>query len=307
MTTEKNNKTLNLDNYKNVTAQVEIVTPAMAQKWINDGVEHNRDIRKGVVRRYVTDIKNGEWEMNGEPFIVNNKGLLNNGFHRSYAIVATNTPIVSVVVRGVEPNTYKSMDGGTNRTPADVLRAFGVLSHHKEKAGTISKYLGLINNKFICSAEGDTNLTASGKIGSRNMKVLETYKNNQELFDEIVDFALNIKKKRKNLMSKIKLTLGDIAGIVAYLHTEKGYSIEQVESFFNELFEMNDVEKKQNPYIMDFRKIMKDNYDAINKFPPKIRQAYLAKTWNLYVEKMVSKSKKLTLTKEEEKSGVKFM
>lgn len=304
---KQNTKTMNLDNYKNVTAQVEVITPTMAQKWIDEGVKFNRNIRKGTVRRYATDIKNGKWEMNGEPFIVNNKGLLNNGFHRSYAIVETNTPIVSVIVRGVEPNTYKSMDGGTNRNPADVLRAFGVLSYPVEKAGTISKYLSLINGKFVCSADGDTNLTASGKIGSRNMRVLETYNNNQELFDEIVDFALNIKKHRQNLMSKVKLTLGDIASIIAYLHTEKGYPTEQSESFFNELFEMDDSENKQNPYIADFRKIMKDNYDAVNKFLPKTRQSYLAKAWNLYVGKMASKSKKLTLTKEEEKNGVKFM
>lgn len=300
-------KEINLDNYKNVTAQVEVVTPAMAQKWLDEGLKHNRQIRKGTVRRYATDIKNDKWMMNGEPFIVNSKGLLNNGFHRSMAVVETNTPIVSVVVRGVEPESYKSMDGGTNRTPADVLRAFGVLSHPNEKAGTISKYLGLINNKFICSAEGDTNLTASGKIGSRNMKVLETYNDNQELFDEVVDFALNIKKQpqSRNLMTKIKLTLGDIAGITAYLHTEKGYELEKIENFFNEMFE-TEGSKSTNPYINDFRKIMIGNYNAINKFLPKIRQAYLAKAWNLYAGKMTSKSKKLTLTPIEEKEGVKF-
>lgn len=289
----------------NVTASVETITPAMAAILLQT-VGLNRKIRRGTVVRYIKDMKAGKWILNGETIIISSDGILLNGYHRCTAVLESGVSIEVVVVRGVDKDAYKSMDSGTNRTPADTLKAYGVTSYASEKANAVSSYLALINGKYICSAKGDTNLTASGMVGSRNMLVLDTYNENQELFDNVVKFTKNIKDQRKNLWSKIGLTPGDVSAITAKLHKDNGHSIEKTKNFFNELYQMDNTVTNVNPYITDLRKIMVNDYDSVNKFPPRVRQAYVAKTWKLYTGQIKSKSKKVTLTDEEIKNGVAF-
>lgn len=297
---------LNLNHYKDVTSDKEVITPEMAKKWLEEGLSENRVLRNGTINRYIKDLQNDRWFLNGESFIVGKSGKLLNGYHRCSAIVATGISIVSIVVRGVDDDTYKSMDGGTNRNPADILKAYGVVSYTKEKAGAVSKYLSfLCGKKCIVSALGDTNLTASGKVGNRNMQVLDTYTENQELFDNAIEFALNIKKLNKNSFSMLQLTTGDISALIVYLHNTLGYSVDRANEFFNELYEMNG--KSDKLFMNDFCKFMADDYKAINKMRPKTRQSFLAKAWNMYNGKIISNNNKLMLTKEEEKQGVAFM
>lgn len=297
---------LNLELYKDVTSDKEAITPEIAQKWLEEGLSENRDIRNGTVKRYIKDLQNNRWFLNGETFVVGKSGKLLNGYHRCSAIVASGISIVSIVVRGVDDDTYKTMDGGTNRNPADILKAYGVLSYTREKAGSVSKYLSfLCGKRCIISAVGDTNLTASGKIGNRNMQVLDTYTENQEIFDDAIMFALNIKKANKNSFSMMRLTPGDISALIVYLHKNMGYPVEKVKEFFNELYEMDG--KSDKLFMNDFCNIMRDDFKNINKMLPKTRQSFLAKAWNMYNGKILSKNNMLMLTREEEKQGVSFM
>lgn len=105
------------------TEQV-MLTPALAQVLI-DHNEGNRPIRIAKLSQYVDDITNNRWEFNGETIIISREGLMNNGQHRSLAVLETGIAIPVLFVFGVERQTRKTVDTGANRGPHDQLSADG--------------------------------------------------------------------------------------------------------------------------------------------------------------------------------------
>ena len=289
------------ESMQGVTSKVMMVTPSMAKQWLSSNND-NRQINNGTVNRYYNDLVQGRWILNGEPIIIDRNKILRNGQHRMMAVIKAGVPIPTVVVEGVDPAAFKSMDTGHLRTPADVLRIDNV-PNSRVVAGIISKYLALKFNKWALSESGDTNLTASGKFGCRNMRVLDECNESYELYQEIAKYVVEVRKERQNLCKKLRFTNGDIGGIIVYLHKVKNYKISEVEEFFNELFELED-DGHCSPIIADLRKILINDFDAVKKMLPKTRQTYIAKAWSLYITK--SKVKKLSLTREEEKDGLRF-
>jgi hypothetical protein len=77
------------------------------------------------VRNLATEILNKEWRFTGESIVIDDQGRLIDGQHRCEACVSSNRPIISVVVRGVDPHIIRTLDSGATRSPADVLRIHG--------------------------------------------------------------------------------------------------------------------------------------------------------------------------------------
>lgn len=109
---------------RQVHTEQAILTPALAQVLI-DNNEGNRPIRIAKLAQYVDDIANNRWEFNGETIIISKEGLMNNGQHRSYAVLETGIGIPVLFVFGVERQTRKTVDTGANRGPHDQLSADG--------------------------------------------------------------------------------------------------------------------------------------------------------------------------------------
>jgi hypothetical protein len=105
---------------------VEQVTPALAVEWLENN-EHNRRLSKRLVSTYAEAMRHGEWRLNGEPIIWDNKGRLQSGQHRLYAVVESGVPINTVVVRNAEPDAIFSLDSGRKRTLGDALAMRGEL------------------------------------------------------------------------------------------------------------------------------------------------------------------------------------
>jgi hypothetical protein len=116
-----------------VTAQVVNVTPFMAQNWLtqnpsNRGVSHSR------VEEYASDMKSGDWMLNGEPIVIDAYGQLKNGQHRLHAVVKSGVTVPMLVVFGVDPNVCV-YDRGRSRSTLDILRIKG---YSTESANTSS-------------------------------------------------------------------------------------------------------------------------------------------------------------------------
>jgi hypothetical protein len=105
-------------------AQVELITPAKALRWLENAAK-NRGISDQVVRRYGGDMQAGRWTLNGQGIIFDVNGRLVDGRHRLTAVQATGCEVVMLVVRGAPPGAFETMDSGRARSLANTLAIEG--------------------------------------------------------------------------------------------------------------------------------------------------------------------------------------
>jgi hypothetical protein len=107
-----------------VTTQIVDLTPALARALLNRN-EGNRKCSDAIVTQYARDMRNGAWQFNGEPIIVSADGRLNDGQHRSEAVIAADTTIQAIMVIGVARATRTTLDQGKMRSIGDYLTMEG--------------------------------------------------------------------------------------------------------------------------------------------------------------------------------------
>jgi anti-sigma28 factor (negative regulator of flagellin synthesis) len=106
------------------SAEVMTVTPEQATAWLEGNV-HNRALRQRRVDDLAAAIQRGEWQLNGDAIRFDANGTLLDGQHRLWAIALAETPVESLVIRGLERGSQETMDMGARRNLGDVLRLRG--------------------------------------------------------------------------------------------------------------------------------------------------------------------------------------
>lgn len=102
-------------------ANIQIITPAQATKWLEQNV-NNRPIREAKVAQFIRAMERGEWVMNGESIKRNGNGDLLDGQHRLWACALSGVSFESLVVDGLSTDVQATVDQGTKRTLGDTLR-----------------------------------------------------------------------------------------------------------------------------------------------------------------------------------------
>ena len=117
--------------------QIENVTPAKAEKWLNKNVS-NRRISDVTVNAYARDIEAGNWAVTPHAIIFNVNGDLLDGQHRLSAIVQSGKTVKMVVVRGCSHDVRKYIDRGRKRSLSDRLKMEGADGRVSLKAAVAS-------------------------------------------------------------------------------------------------------------------------------------------------------------------------
>ena len=126
---------------KNLKTAVEVITPKMAEEWLKKNTM-DRNIRQRRVAGLVRIINDGEWRVNGESIKIANDGTLLDGQHRLTAVVISKKPIMSLVVRGLPPESRETMDLGTPRN----------LGNHMQMAGYTGSVFAIAAAVGICTS-----------------------------------------------------------------------------------------------------------------------------------------------------------
>jgi len=102
------------------------VTPALAAELLkrNPG-NRNGGPRESIWVPYSRDMAAGLWELNGEPVIVADDALLNDGQNRMQAVIACGRPIAMAMVFGVPRSSRMTVDRGAKRTIGHSLQMAG--------------------------------------------------------------------------------------------------------------------------------------------------------------------------------------
>jgi hypothetical protein len=118
-----------------VTAEVMLVTPEQAGEWLGHN-KGNRPLGLKTVERYTHFLRSLEWVVNGESVIIDDRDNLLDGQHRLEAVVRGGVPIPMLVVYGVPPEAFATLNTGKTRSLADVL-AIGNEPDHRTLAGAL--------------------------------------------------------------------------------------------------------------------------------------------------------------------------
>lgn len=110
--------------YGNVQVSIERVGPFEARDYLEANTK-NRRLNDAHVRRLTEIMLSGDWWMNGETIIFGADGTLLNGQHRLHAIIKSAASVDVLVVRGIDEQAFRTLDGGRTRTTGEVLMMDG--------------------------------------------------------------------------------------------------------------------------------------------------------------------------------------
>jgi len=103
-----------------------VITPEDAAQLL-DANGSNRPLNEAHVKRIARQILDGKWRFNGDTIKISSTNDILDGQHRLWAIMEAKIPVETIVVRGIEPDAFATID--TLRKPrsgSDVLALLGV-------------------------------------------------------------------------------------------------------------------------------------------------------------------------------------
>jgi hypothetical protein len=103
-----------------IIAEVMQITPTDAAAWLKANCK-NRPVRKRHVQSLADQMKAGQWQLNGQGIVISHDEQVLDGQHRLLAIIECGLTIPSLVIYGITPEAFKTIDTGAVRSGADAL------------------------------------------------------------------------------------------------------------------------------------------------------------------------------------------
>ena len=124
-----------------VVVQLLLVTPQMAQRWLENNIS-NRTIRMANVSRLALEIMEGRWicDPSLPPVAFDTSGRLLNGQHRLHAVVRSGVAVQMYVATNVSPSVMSVMDQGVSRQAGDVFKIKHGLTNPKDVAAAVTAW-----------------------------------------------------------------------------------------------------------------------------------------------------------------------
>lgn len=112
---------------ENVSTSIVEITPQKAKEMLAMS-SGNRPLKRAKVESYARDMASGNWQVNGEPIIIDEDGTLVDGHHRLKSVEKSGCAITSLVVKGVKRESRFTIDMGASRSISDAVSFEGVLN-----------------------------------------------------------------------------------------------------------------------------------------------------------------------------------
>lgn len=103
-----------------ITAKVETITKEVACKYLEANFA-NRQSNQRHLNDLMARQRRGEWIPNGDAIRFDSEGHLRDGQHRLKMVLMTEIPIETVVVRGISPAAFITIDTGKGRNLTDIF------------------------------------------------------------------------------------------------------------------------------------------------------------------------------------------
>lgn len=255
-----------------VYTTIETITPQMAQVYLTHNTD-NRKQRSYIVSFYARQMKQGDWQLNGDAVRFSKEGRLIDGQHRLKACIEAGVPFTTLVVRGLDGESQTTMDKCVMRTSADSFRFSGI-----PNAVVISS---LIKGFIALKDKGNILHSVSSQVSVGSKKISDTellreYNESPGLYQDICREALKCYESCRAFPATM------VGSFIAYLIKEKKQENGYVYAFFEQLC---DVRQTEYQVLKLCRRIfVNDKYSSIHMIGS-AKQSLIIKAWNYYIRK----------------------
>lgn len=129
--------------YRDVTCEIRVITPSAAAALLEKNIR-NRTLNKRHYQGLSQAMRSGEYVLNGETVVIDSDGNLLDGQHRLHACIDAGKSFVTLVINGIDPAAFDTVDNGRSRTNGDVLSSVGESSAN-QVAGAVNQFIQFVD------------------------------------------------------------------------------------------------------------------------------------------------------------------
>lgn len=245
-------------------AEFWVISPAHAEELLSLNTDEdykNRPAGEHTIARYARAIKEGRWALTGEPIILSSDGVLLNGQHRLYACVRSGCDFETLVVFGIDRETFKFMDRGMKRTASHVFSIEGVPNATLMAAAMMWVYRITNLNGFAVAPSN----------ALENEQLLDLYYENDGL-QRSAWVANAIKREGESLISPSLMTA------LHFLFAQKNRAM--ADDFMSKVVTGIGIEAASDPEHQIRKWLSNDNKNSAGRSNDTYRAVYVTLAWN---------------------------
>ena len=245
----------------NIVAEVVTISPTDATNWLRCN-EHNRPVRKNHVNFLASEIKAGNWQVNGQAIVIADNEQVLDGQHRLLAIIEAGQPIKTLVVYGITPEAFSTIDTGAVRSSADAL-----FLHFHEYAQGIVRAVATAVPWLKQLERGAMRTGGSSKVS--NTEVIAYAQDHLSLFERAERLQSYPKDNRP-------LSVGVGTALYEYFGRRDE---EKADKFFQDLYTGENLERTDVEWVLR-QAFAKDSQRITAKLQMSIKVRMCIKAWN---------------------------
>lgn len=165
-------------NMPDPTSSLEIVTPEIAQKWLDEFNSGNRKKRAKAISRYAEDMSASDWLVTGDAIRFDWNGRMVDGQHRCHSVVRSGASIKVFVVRGLDPRVREVIDQNVPRSAADAL-GFNNVDKYRSQLAAVLKVIHGCERGIITRANSSNNARPT------NSQIVDLFHDNPGIEDSV--------------------------------------------------------------------------------------------------------------------------
>ena len=252
----------------NIKSEIKTITPAIAREMVKTNIGHNRTASQSHVTHLAQQMRAGQWMLNGAAIIIDEQGNVIDGQHRLLAVIKSSCAIASLVISGVESDSFMTIDTGKKRSPGNILQISGI------KNGTVaaSAVTGVINYRRAMTSNGGDGGSLNSYIRGSTQDLVAEYNTNPDVYAAAIKVGGKLKKICRPSVSSTLYALAVL---------EAGHPMDRVDLFWAKMLDGSNLTK--NDPILLFRNRLIDNRNSKAKLNLADQLMIGIKAWNAHI------------------------
>lgn len=204
-------------------SEVFMVSPEIAQRWLEDLNKKNRALKPPAVAGFVKLIKDGLWKKTHQGIAISSEMTLLDGQHRLSGIAGAGVEVPIRVTWGEDPDAFPAIDAGVKRTAGDTLYVSDLEVTNPNLTASVVRHVSYIKRGYGLEPFTAPELSISSARVEIELRALGA----EKIQDSVV-----IGARYQN--ADIRLT-GTVVGTSAHLISESGADTESMNEFFHSI------------------------------------------------------------------------